>query len=98
MRARILTLVLVAAFAATASASNYARDDGMKIDFLGVNSITYDGQPAYEYFYDVSVRDAAGKTNTEVYNMALQFEFGDGLGVNDHILNWYNGAFRDSWT
>lgn len=98
MRARVIAMVLVAAFAATASASNYARDDGVKIENIAVNAITYNGSAAYEYIYDMYVRNAAGKSNTEVYNMALQFEFGDGLGVNDHILNWYGTSFVDVWT
>jgi len=99
MKKAAMVLMVAAAIAATtASASNYGRDDGVKIELVAANPIVYNGEAAWEYVYDMSVRNAAGKTVSEVYNMALQFEFGDGLGISDHVLNMYIDSFFDVWT
>jgi hypothetical protein len=99
MNARVvISLAVIAALAGTAAASNYGRDDGMRIDFVAANPITFEGAPAWEYVYDISVRNAGGKDHSETFNMGVQFEFGDGGTIADHILNMYdNGSEWRHW-
>ena len=97
----LVAVAIVAGFVASSALASYVRDDGMKVELIHYGQITFEGQPAWEYVYDLSVRNAAGKPWSTTYFMAFQFEFGDGGTIGDHILNMYSidGEWRhwDIW-